>query len=381
MRPAPVASGRCRLRTTQSGAAGTRDRSGRSRSGPQVAGISWYHSIDLGRRDRDSRATRPTSGWSPSGLPELGVRPSSTSARGTATGRSSPRSAAPRGSSRWTTTPGRVDFARPAQVLGALRVEGRSSPTTASTSPSSGDPETMPGRAGFDLARRVTGSSVEPVQADFMTVDPEQSGRFDVVLFLGVLYHVREPLSALERVCGLTSEVAVIETEAIAVLGMPDARLLEFHESGGLRGDYTNWFVPTEAALHALCHAAGFARVVTRIGPPPRSRLLKSGARRLTRRAQTGDRQVGPPQPGLLSPGGDAIPDRGARISAEEMRLSSQSPVSVAAADELGRGGTCRLDDERKILCARGPCRETAPRTAKGAAQRRRSSMAAKKRA
>jgi tRNA (mo5U34)-methyltransferase len=149
----------------------------------------------------------------------------------------------------------------------------------------------MPGRAGFDLARRVTGSAVEPVHADFMTVDPAQVGRFDVVLFLGVLYHVREPLSALERVWRLTSEVAVIETEAIAVLGMPDARLIEFHESGELRGDYTNWFVPTEAALHALCRAAGFGRVVTRIGPPPRSRLVKSGARRMTERAQVPDRR------------------------------------------------------------------------------------------
>jgi hypothetical protein len=72
---------------------------------------------------------------------------------------------------------------------------------------------------------------------------------------------------------------------------MPDARLLEFHESGGLRGDYTNWFVPTEMALHALCKAAGFGRVVTRIGPPPRSRLLKSGGRRLAGRAQAGDRR------------------------------------------------------------------------------------------
>ena len=129
--------------------------------------------------------------------------------------------------------------------------------------------------------------SVEAVHADFMTVDPDQVGRFDVVLFLGVLYHVREPLSALERVFRLTSEVAVIETEAIAVLGMPDATLIEFQESGALRGDYTNWFVPTEAALHALCKAAGFRRVVTRIGPPPRSRLLKSGARRMTERAPT----------------------------------------------------------------------------------------------
>lgn len=152
-------------------------------------------------------------------------------------------------------------------------------------------PEQMPGRAGFDLARRILTSAVEPLQADFMTVDPDRLGCFDVVLFLGVLYHVREPLTALESVVRLTKQVAVIETEAIAVLGMPDASLLEFHDTGGLRGDYTNWFVPTEAALHALCRAAGFARVVTRIGPPPRSRLLKSGVRHLVEPKETADRR------------------------------------------------------------------------------------------
>jgi tRNA (mo5U34)-methyltransferase len=152
-------------------------------------------------------------------------------------------------------------------------------------------PETLPGRAGFDLARRTLGSLVEPVVADFMTVDPSEVGQFDVVLFLGVLYHLREPLTALERVLGLTRGVAVIETEAIAVLGLPHASLVEFHDGGGLRGDYTNWFVPTETALHAMCRAAGFKRVVTRIGPPPLSRRAAQTASRLRHGPSAGDRR------------------------------------------------------------------------------------------
>lgn len=150
--------------------------------------------------------------------------------------------------------------------------------------------ENLPGRAGFDLARRTLGSSVEPVVADFMTVDPAAIGQFDVVMFLGVLYHLREPLTALERVFGLTRGVAVIETEAISILGMPRASLVEFHDGGGLRGDYTNWFVPTETALHAMCRAAGFKRVVTRIGPPRLSRRAASAASRLRSGSRSGDR-------------------------------------------------------------------------------------------
>ena len=35
--------------------------------------------------------------------------------------------------------------------------------------------------------------------ADFATVDLDTVGQFDVVLYLGVLYHMKEPLTCLER--------------------------------------------------------------------------------------------------------------------------------------------------------------------------------------
>jgi len=38
-------------------------------------------------------------------------------------------------------------------------------------------------------------------------------GSFDVVLFLGVLYHLRHPLLALERVAAVTGELLILETE------------------------------------------------------------------------------------------------------------------------------------------------------------------------
>jgi tRNA (mo5U34)-methyltransferase len=153
----------------------------------------------------------------------------------------------------------------------------------------------MPGRAGFDLARQVLGSQVEPVVGDFMELGPAELGRFDVVLFLGVLYHLREPLSALERVRELTQELAVIETEAIAVVGMPRARLLEFYPGDEFRGDHTNWFVPTADALVAMCRAAGFARAEVKVGPPAQLAQARALLRRLAR-GRAGDE---PAQAGL----------------------------------------------------------------------------------
>ena len=73
----------------------------------------------------------------------------------------------------------------------------------------------LPGRRGFDLAHRALESRVEPVVADFTTIDLSTLGTFDIVLYLGVLYHMKEPLTCLERLRARSrSEVAVIETVA-----------------------------------------------------------------------------------------------------------------------------------------------------------------------
>lgn len=128
----------------------------------------------------------------------------------------------------------------------------------------------LPGRRGFDLAREVLGSSVEPVVGDLMTMDLSQLGAFDVVLYLGVLYHMQEPLAALRRVRAVTAEVAVIETVAVRVLAQRDASLVAFYAGNELGGaDFGNWFAPTEAALCDMCRAAGFRQAQPVRRPPP----------------------------------------------------------------------------------------------------------------
>jgi tRNA (mo5U34)-methyltransferase len=128
----------------------------------------------------------------------------------------------------------------------------------------------LPGRKGFDLAKEVLDSSVEPVVGDLMTMDLDALGTFDVVLYLGVLYHMPEPLTALRRARAVTREVAVIETVAVRVLAQRDASLLAFYPGNELGGvDFGNWFAPTESGLVDMCKAAGFSRVETRRGPPP----------------------------------------------------------------------------------------------------------------
>jgi tRNA (mo5U34)-methyltransferase len=126
----------------------------------------------------------------------------------------------------------------------------------------------LPGRRGFEFAAAALDSKVEPFVGDFQKVDLDELGQFDVVLYLGVLYHMKEPLTCLERVRAVTKEVAVIETEAVHLQGLDDEVLLQFHAGSSLRTDFGNWYVPTIEALHNLCRAAGFSRVRTIVGPP-----------------------------------------------------------------------------------------------------------------
>ena len=144
--------------------------------------------------------------------------------------------------------------------------------------------EEMPGRAGFDLAKEALDSKVEPYVGDFMKADLDELGTFDVVLYLGVLYHMKEPLTAVERVRKVTSGVAVIETEGVWVPGLDDESLLAFYPGDELSEDFGNWYAPTEAGLHGLCRAAGFSRVETKAGPPRfgrKAQLLRLLGRRL----------------------------------------------------------------------------------------------------
>lgn len=133
--------------------------------------------------------------------------------------------------------------------------------------PEAWQPGKLPGKRGFDFARRALKSKVEPVVGNFMEMDLAKIGTFDVVFYLGVLYHMRHPLLALQRLASVTREVAVIETHAVYVPACEQHALCEFYETTELNGDASNWWAPNRKGLEGLCRAAGF-RKVENVSPP-----------------------------------------------------------------------------------------------------------------
>lgn len=99
--------------------------------------------------------------------------------------------------------------------------------------------------------------------------------RFDLVLFMGVLYHLRYPLLALdvvrryavknrlifqsmlrgsEQVQPLAEDYPFAESGVFERAGFPQLYFIEHR----LAGDPTNWWVPNRACVEAMLRSAGF---------------------------------------------------------------------------------------------------------------------------
>ena len=126
------------------------------------------------------------------------------------------------------------------------------------------------------MAKELLGSKAEYVVDNVYNLNVEQYGTFDLVLFLGVLYHLRHPLLALDHiwdVCNRGAQVFVeshmidegLVDEAGAFHRLDDFHpglrrfpLVQFFPDRTLGNDFTSKWAPNQAALRAMFGAAGF---------------------------------------------------------------------------------------------------------------------------
>ena len=116
-----------------------------------------------------------------------------------------------------------------------------------------------------------------------LDLSPERVGTFDVVLFLGVLYHMRHPLLALEHAASVTGGQLIVETHVdLSFLRRPAMAFYPGHE---LLLDQTNWWGPNVEAVVAMLRDCGFPRVEVKT---PDSTLYRAArmARRTPRSLQ-----------------------------------------------------------------------------------------------
>ncbi|HLJ94225.1 MAG TPA: DUF1698 domain-containing protein [Gemmataceae bacterium] len=118
---------------------------------------------------------------------------------------------------------------------------------------------------GFDLARRVLRSKVQDKRIDVLDHSPETVGVFDLVLFLSVLYHMRHPLLALEKMASVTRRLLILETH-VDMLDCPRPAMA-FYPGAELCNDGSNWCGPNPAMIEAMLRTVGFQTIQIHRGP------------------------------------------------------------------------------------------------------------------
>jgi tRNA (mo5U34)-methyltransferase len=134
-------------------------------------------------------------------------------------------------------------------------------------------------KEGFELAREAYQSKVRDAEIDVMDLSPATVGVFDVVLFLGVLYHLRNPIEAIEHVASVTGDQLILETE-VRLDWLPSAAAVLYPDRE-LSGDPTNWFAFNHRALVGLLRGSGFREVHIHSRTPALRRLGRMAYNRI----------------------------------------------------------------------------------------------------
>jgi tRNA (mo5U34)-methyltransferase len=129
---------------------------------------------------------------------------------------------------------------------------------------------------GFDLVHESRKSRVQSRDIAVADLSQDKVGTHDLVLFLGVLYHLKDPLVGLERAASVCHGQLVVET-AGALYEVPDPAM-RFYLGAELGGDGTNFFAPNKPCLTNMLREVGFS-TVEYLEPDGPGRLLAVATR------------------------------------------------------------------------------------------------------
>jgi tRNA (mo5U34)-methyltransferase len=113
---------------------------------------------------------------------------------------------------------------------------------------------------GFWLTEMLIDTPVKHIQASIYDLPGLEPGQFDIVLFMGVLYHLPDMIQALRIVRSLSGSRMFLETwyDASAPEGVSFA---SYHRGNTARNDPTNFWAPSLQCLRDMLEDTGF-RVV-----------------------------------------------------------------------------------------------------------------------
>jgi tRNA (mo5U34)-methyltransferase len=126
------------------------------------------------------------------------------------------------------------------------------------------------------FVRKVLGLEVEFRRLNVYELSPRNVGQFDITLALGLLYHLKHPVLALENLYRVTKELLIIETAIMPTKQTPMSFAYAFgagdagatlhplayvENSPEAKEQVYNWFLPGVNALMAMLRNIGFVGV------------------------------------------------------------------------------------------------------------------------
>lgn len=119
------------------------------------------------------------------------------------------------------------------------------------------------GKDGFLLAHEALKSTVESKRLAVEDISTETTGTFDLILFLGVFYHLRSPIAVLDRLRTVCRGTLILETHVLLPATHEAYPLVSFFPGDGLELRRPKEFtaIPTIEALTQMLLSAGFTHI------------------------------------------------------------------------------------------------------------------------
>ena len=117
-------------------------------------------------------------------------------------------------------------------------------------------------KEGFLLAREILGSKVEDKNIEVYDLSPTTVGMWDIVLFSGIFYHMRDPIRAMHAAASVANTCMIVETH-IDYNNMSEPTMRYIPRTPG--NESSNYWRPNPAMILVLLNEMGFSRVDHRI--------------------------------------------------------------------------------------------------------------------
>lgn len=117
----------------------------------------------------------------------------------------------------------------------------------------------------FNICRYALGAKVDAFRTSVYDLNVRTFGTFDLVMFFGVIYHLRNPILALEKAFSVCTGTLLYQSHGFEDPAIGEQAMARFHPFGVLSGngswDGTVFWVPNSACSRDMLAHVGFEAI------------------------------------------------------------------------------------------------------------------------